>query len=86
MEVSPQIVVEIESLRFEGLSRGEAELASAALHGELQRLFNERGLPSGLQADSTSITLDRPIEMRPGMRPEQLGALAAQALFARWES
>jgi len=85
MEVMPQISVEIESIGFEGMNRRDAERASTALQGELQRLFNERGLPGGLQTDTESVTLDKPIELRSGMRPEQLGTLAAQALFARWE-
>ena len=85
MDVKPEIMVEIESLVIEGYSRGDAELAGAALQSELQRLLSEDGLPAGLQAGGEAIILDEPIELRPGMRPDRLGTLAAQALFARWQ-
>jgi hypothetical protein len=83
--IKPEITVEIESLVIEGLNRGEAELAGTSLQSELQRLFTERGLPVGLQSGAETITLNEPIELRPGLRPDRLGALAAQALFTRWE-
>ena len=85
MEVKPEIVVEIESLVVEGFSRGEAELAGAALQSELQRLFSEHGLPPGLGSGAEALLLDEPIQLAPGMGPERLGALAARALFTRWE-
>jgi hypothetical protein len=38
-----------------------------------------------LRSGAEELQLDDPIQLTPGMRPERLGALAAQALFARWE-
>lgn len=85
MDVKPEIAVEIDSLVIEGYNRSQAERAGAALQSELQRLFSERGLPAGMQSESETLALEQPIELRPGLSPEKLGTLAAQALFARWE-
>jgi hypothetical protein len=83
MGIKPEITVEIESLVIEGLTAWRQ--TGAVLQSELQRLFTERGLPVGLQSGAETMTLNEPIELRPGLRPDRLGALAAQALFARWE-
>lgn len=86
MDVRPEVVVQIDSLVIEGFARGEAALAGAALQSELQRLIAEQGLPAGLSGDAQVISVDEPLELRAGMRPEQLGALAARALYARWQA
>jgi hypothetical protein len=85
MEVRSEITVEIESLVIEGLTRREAERAALAFQGELQRLFTERGLPAGVGSGKETLTVETPLQLRPGAAPEKLGAQAAQALFASWE-
>lgn len=74
--------LEIEDLVLEGFPAAYRDRIARAVHGELERLFAERGVPPSLEAGGDLATIDGgSFEAAPGASPEAVGAQVARALY-----
>ena len=80
-----RIDLHIEELVLDGFPPGDRHRIGAALERELARLLSEageRGLPATWAGGGEAARLDGGrFEMRPGTRPERMGAQIAQSVF-----
>ena len=76
------IDLHIEELVLDGFPPGDRHRIGAALERELARLLGERGVPATWTGGGEAARLDGgKFEMRPGTRPERMGAQIAQSVF-----
>ena len=74
------IDLHIEELILEGFPPADRHRIGAALEKELARLLAERGLDSIGPGEMPRLDGGR-FDMRPGERPERVGAQIAQSIF-----
>lgn len=80
------IELHIEELVLHGFAPGDRHRIAGALELELTRLLTEQGLPAALQGGGELERLDGGvITVRPGGRPEELGAQVARSVYGRSE-
>lgn len=81
-----QIDVEIGELVLEGVARGDRYRIAEAMQQELGRLFQEQGLPAGLENGPDRRSLNRvPCPMTAGMTAEAIGQQLARAIYGGLE-
>jgi len=72
----------IDELVLEGFPPGDRHRIAAAVEAELARLFAERGVPAGLRESTALPQVDGgAFELAPALRPEQVGAQVAAAIY-----
>ena len=75
----------IEELRLHGFKRSDREKIAAAVQTELERLFSEEGLPSGLK-DGREVRLQGgSFSVPTGLNPEKAGEHLARQMYGRWK-
>jgi hypothetical protein len=74
--------LEIEELVLDGFPAAQKDRIARAVHGELERLFAEKGVPPSLEAGGDVARLDGgSFEAAPNSSPESIGAQVALALY-----
>jgi hypothetical protein len=82
MTRKPDIHFHIEELILDGFPSGDRHRISAAMQGELARLFAERQTPAGLTNDRVITRLDAgSFQTNAASRPEATGSQVANAVF-----
>jgi hypothetical protein len=80
--VQPSTVVYIEELVLHGVTPSDRYRIGNAVQRELARLFVEQGAPDWLSQSGEVERLDGgAFKMRPGSRPEEIGAQIAHAIY-----
>ena len=75
----------IEELRLYGFKRADREKIAAAVQAELERLFSEEGLPSGLKHGSEIKLQGGSFSLPAGLNPEKAGEQLARQMYERWK-
>lgn len=75
----------IEELRLHGFKRADREKIAAAVQAELERLFSEEGLPSGLKHGSEIRLKGGSFSVHTGLNPEKAGEQLARQMYGRWK-
>ena len=75
----------IEELRLHGFKRADREKVAAAVQAELERLFSEEGLPSGLKHGSEIRLQGGSISVPAGLNPDKAGEQLARQMYGRWK-
>ncbi|MDQ1311511.1 MAG: hypothetical protein QG605_50 [Euryarchaeota archaeon] len=75
----------IEELRLHGFKRADREKIAAAVQAELERLFSEEGLPSGLKHGSEIRQQGGSFSLPAGLKPEKAGEQLARQMYERWK-
>jgi len=72
----------IEELVLHGLDHVNRYRFGEAVKGELTRLLTEQGVPSSLSHSGDFARLDSgDFELKPGSKPEVIGAQVAQSIY-----
>jgi len=74
--------LEIEELVLDGFPAADRDRIARAVHGELERLFAEGGVPPSLEAGGNVAKIDGgSFEAAPNASPEAVGAQVARGLY-----
>ena len=74
--------LEIEELVLDGFPAADRDRIARAVHGELERLFAENGVPPSFEARGDVGRIDGgSFKAAPNSSPESVGAQVARALY-----
>lgn len=80
MGMSGAISLHIDTLVLEGIPDLDRLRIAGAMQVELENLIRSRGLPFVESQNRDGLQIG-PLEVQPGLRPEQLGVRLAQAVY-----